>query len=98
MANRTVFPNGTNVYKVWFGGGAAGDHTVDSSFGVEDGDVVGQVIALKVDTDGTFGTALDLTSEFTSPIGSDNTLNNTGGTATTGYLIEALLFDQNPND
>ena len=97
MGNFTVFPNGINSREAWFGGGAAGDHTVDSSFGVAVGDVVQQVVALWVDADGTFSTALDLTSEFTSPVAAANTLSNAAGTATTDALVHVIFADQNPN-
>lgn len=62
-------------------GGAAGDHTVA---GIAVGDALRAV--LHVDFTDASETGADITSEFT--ITGANTINNTGGTATTdGFLI-----------
>lgn len=68
-------------------GGAAGNHTVS---GIRVGDSLISVIQFDVDTDGIVGVA-DLTSEFT--ITGNDTINNTGGTNTTGDKLYVLYQD-----
>lgn len=89
----TVFPNGTGLKSAWCGGGTAGDHTIDSSFGVEAGDLIQQAVQLDIDTDGTLATAVDLTSEFTRVVASANTVSNSGGTNTTDCILAFLIQD-----
>jgi len=68
-------------------GGAAGNHTVS---GIRVGDSLISVIQFDVDTGGIVGVA-DLTSEFT--ITGNDTINNTGGTNTTGDKLYVLYQD-----
>ncbi len=66
-------------------GGAAGNHTVT---GIKAADTL--VSVLHVDFTDASETGADLTSEFT--ISAVNTINNTGGTATTGgFLVVTYL-------
>lgn len=74
-------------------GGAAGDHTVT---GIEYGDgkrsyLGDQLIGVLHYTPGAASTIADLTSEFT--LTADNTINNTGGTATTGDTLIVFYVD-----
>ncbi len=89
----TVFPGGTGAKVAYAAGTSAGSVTFDTSFGIEVGDLVEQVVALTIDTDGTFSTALDLTSEFTRVVTGANNLTNTGGTDTTGAILVASFHD-----
>lgn len=67
------------------GGGAAGNHTVT---GIKTRDTL--VSVLHVDMTDASETGANRTAEFT--ITADNTINNTGGTATTGgFLVVTWL-------
>ena len=72
-----------SVYVGTFAGGAAGAHTVLSPVTLKIGDVIKSVLNL---TD-----SVDLTSEFS--ITANDTIDNTGGTATTGDDL-LILFIQ----
>lgn len=73
----------------WIAGGAPGDHTLfEISFNQ---DRILQVIALSVATDVV--TPTELTAEFS--ITADDTINNAGGTDTTG---DALIVTWNDHD
>lgn len=62
----------------WVAGAAAGNITVT---GIGANDYLVEVGGFKLSD----GTPANLTSQFT--ITADNTINNTGGTATTGYVL-----------
>lgn len=94
MAKKTAFTNGINLKLVFEAGGTAGAHSIDSSFGVEVGDVVTQAGYVTVGTDGTISAAADLTSEVTSPVATANTI-STSTTNTTGSLLFFLVYDKN---
>jgi len=79
-------PSGIIVAKL-INGGAAGNRTVS---GIRVGDSLISVIQFGVDTGGIVGVA-DLTSEFT--ITGNDTINNTGGTDTTGDKLYVLYQD-----
>ena len=68
----------TIVQKALISGGAAGNHTVT-------GILLNDVLVCVWEQNGTSGLLTDLTSEFS--ITADNTINNTGGTATTGDTL-----------
>ena len=74
-------------------GGAAGDHTLTGikagtgKGGAQRGD---QLISV-LHQDGTSGILVDLTSEFS--ITADDTINNTGGTATTSDFLIVIWVD-----
>jgi hypothetical protein len=68
-------------------GGAAGDHTVT---GIKVGDNL--VAVLQVDATDATETYADLTSEFS--ITGDDTINNTGGTDTTGCGLVVIWEDR----
>jgi hypothetical protein len=68
-------------------GGAAGDHTVS---GISTGDHL--VAVLQVDATDASETYADLTSEFT--ISAADTINNTGGTDTTGCGLLVVWEDR----
>lgn len=86
----TCFPNGTNL-KIGVGaGGTAGNHTI--SGGIEDGDAIQQVLRVTLSSD-EYSSGADLTSEFTDPCASDNTISNSGGTNTTGALLVCIFAD-----
>ena len=90
----TGFPNGTNLKIGICGGGSPGDHTL--SGGIEDGDAIQQVLRVTLETGATtveFSSAADLTSEFTDPCASDDTISNSGGTNTTGALLVCIFAD-----
>jgi hypothetical protein len=77
-------------------GGAAGDHTVT---GIAVGDALRAVLKLDFTlTEGTPNTrtwaASDLTGEFS--ITGDNTINNAGGTDTTGAVLVVVYEDLTP--
>lgn len=88
----TVFPNGTGLKSAWCAGGEPGDHTIDSSFGVEEGDLVQQAVRIEL-SGALLKTATDLTSEFTRVVASDDTVSNSGGTDTTNCLLYFLFQD-----
>lgn len=75
----TKFPNGVGQYLSPVAGGAAGNLTVVG--GITTADRIISVTATVLTT----GVTTDLTSEFT--ITAANTINNTGGTATTASLV-----------
>lgn len=81
----TLFPQGTGQFLALGVGGSAGAITVTG--GVLTTDVLKQVTAWKMTT-GSFA-VVDLTSEFT--ISADDTIDNTGGTATTNHVVCALV-------
>lgn len=83
----TVFPNGTDSRLAIAKGAAAGDVAVDSSFGIAAGTILEQVSYVVLATNAVVTTAKDLSSEFTSPVATDNTINNTGGTSTAGGIV-----------
>lgn len=93
----TSFPNGTNVKIGICGGGTAGDHTLVG--GIEENDAIMHVLRVTLvqgDSTGanvTFSSAADLTSEFTDPCASDDTISNSGGTNTTNTLLVCLFAD-----
>lgn len=89
----TCYPNGLNMYRASVAGGSAGDHSIDSSYGIEVGDLIHQVESITIGTDGSITTAVDITSEFGSLCVTANTINNTGGTDTTGSLIVVTWYD-----
>jgi len=89
----TVYPNGVNIKRARTAGGAAGSHTIDSSFGMEVGDVIHQVESTTWGSLGTMTTTVDLTSEFTSVCATANTFVNTGGTDTTDAVLTVVFFD-----
>ncbi len=64
-------------------GGSAGDHVVT---GIKVGDVINEVL----EQDGTSGILTDLTAEF--EITAKDTINNTGGTDTTGDFLIVRFF------
>jgi len=68
-------------------GGAAGDHTVT---GIAVGDSL--VAVLHVDFTDVSETGADITSEFS--ISGASTINNTGGTATTGGFLVVVWEDR----
>ena len=68
----------TIVQKALISGGAAGNHTVT-------GILLNDVLVCVWEQNGTSGLLTDLTSEFS--ITADDTINNTGGTATTGDTL-----------
>ena len=96
MATVTVFPNGIGTYTGVAKGGSAGAHTLVVGGGVTAavGDIIQSAIQIEFDTSGDVGTIVDLTSEFTSPIETASTADNTGGTATTGALLLFQIIDQ----
>lgn len=90
----TGFPNGTTTKIAVGNGGTAGDHTVVG--GIEDGDAIQQVLRITLVTGAsttTISSSADLTSEFTDPVESDNTINNDGGTNTTGAILVCIYAD-----
>ena len=68
----------TIVQKAIINGGAAGNHTVT-------GILLNDKLVCVWEQDGVSGLLTDRTSEFS--ITADNTINNTGGTATTGDTL-----------
>ena len=73
-------------------GGAAGDLTIT---GIKVGDFLASVVGFILTEAAPNGlTILDLTSEFS--ITADDTINNTGGTASTAGMLFVTYFD-NPN-
>lgn len=91
----TGFPNGTTIKIAVGNGGSAGDHTVVG--GIEANDAIQQVLRISLTTGATTVTTIsssaDLTSEFTDPCASDDTISNSGGTNTTGALIVCIYAD-----
>jgi hypothetical protein len=81
----TRFPGGVGQFTFFAVGGAAGALTAT---GVRASDKLLLVQSLKLDT-GAPNAVADLTSEFT--ITADNTVNNTGGTATTGAFVAVTV-------
>lgn len=81
----TWFPNGVNQGLTAFIGGAAGDHTVP---GVLASDQIASVSAIAF-TGGAPSAVTELAAEFT--VAGDDTLNNDGGTNTTGMLVIVQL-------
>lgn len=71
-------------------GGSAGDITVT---GITAKDTLQSVFS--VDSDATPPTVSDVSDEFS--IASDNTINNTGGTDTSGTVLIILYFKGHPN-
>ena len=69
-------------------GGAAGNHTVTNLVGFPEGEVF-----LVIAFDFVGATITDLTSEFTHSTGS--TINNTGGTDTTGKILLVIFSNHN---
>lgn len=88
--NPTGFPNGTSTKIAIGAGGAAGDHTVIG--GIEEGDAIHQVLRITLSSD-EYSSGADLTSEFTDPCDSDDTISNSGGTDTTGALLVCIFSD-----
>lgn len=95
MARKTVFPNGLNVKEAVVGGGSAGDHTLDTSYGLASDDVLGQVYYIELSGVLVKATG-DVTDEFS--ITGANTLNNTGGTDLSGTIVHVKFYDQDPNE
>jgi len=90
----TSFPNGVNTKIGICNGGSAGDHTLTG--GIEANDAIMQVLRLTLIAGAsttTLSSAADLTSEFTDPCASANTISNSGGTATTGAILVCLFAD-----
>lgn len=85
----TRFPGGVAQHTGFAVGGAAGNLTVVSGIGLESQDLLLSVLSIAHDTDGDIASVTDLTSEFS--VTADNTINNTGGTATTDALV-AVTF------
>ena len=81
----TRFPGGLGQFTFFAVGGAAGALTAT---GVKSSDKLLLVQALTLDT-GAPNAVADLTSEFS--ITADNTVNNTGGTATTGAFVAVTV-------
>ena len=77
-------------------GGAAGSHTLVVGGGVTAavGDLIQSAIQIEFGTNGAISTIVDLTSEFTSPIATASTADNTGGTYTTNALLLFQIVDQ----
>lgn len=93
----TSFPNGVNTKFGIGAGGAAGNHTITG--GIEANDAIIQVLRITLiqgnstGANVTFSSAADLTSEFTDPCASANTISNSGGTATTNTVLVCLFAD-----
>jgi hypothetical protein len=83
--NITRFPGGVGQFTFFGVGGAAGALTVP---GVLDTDKILLVQSLTLDTGAPDATA-DLTDEFS--ITADDTVDNTGGTATTGAFVAVTI-------
>lgn len=81
----TRFPGGLGQFTFFAVGGSAGALTAT---GVKSSDKLLLVQALTLST-GAPNAVADLTSEFT--ITADNTVNNTGGTATTGAFVAVTV-------
>ena len=81
----TRFPGGVGQFTFFAVGGAAGDLTAT---GVKSTDKLLLVQALVLDT-GAPNAVSDLTSEFS--ITANNTVNNSGGTATTGAFVAVTV-------
>ena len=91
-SNITAFPNGVGQYFGLAKGGTAGNRTVIG--GVAAGDRVLKVMAAKfAGTTALISTILDLTAQFAGAATAANTINNTGGTNTTGYLLFVQFAD-----
>lgn len=89
--NETFFP--TTMAITVIGGGSAGNHTVT---GIRTQDVLKAVVGFTFNEGApNTGTARDLTSEFT--ISAANTINNTGGTDTTGGIL-FVFYDDKPEN
>ena len=86
----TTFPNGTNLKIGVCAGGSAGDHTLTGA--IEENDAIQQVLAITLSSD-ALSSAADLTSEFTDPCASDDTISNSGGTNTTDAILVCIFAD-----
>lgn len=90
----TSFPNGVNTKFGIGAGGAAGNHTITG--GIEANDAIIQVLRVSLVTGASvvaFSSAADLTSEFTDPCASANTISNSGGTSTSNAILVCLFAD-----
>jgi hypothetical protein len=86
----TSFPNGTGIKIGVCAGGTAGDHTLVG--GIEENDAIQQVLRITLSSD-ELSSAAVLTSEFTDPCESDDTISNSGGTNTTGAILVCIFAD-----
>lgn len=89
IQNLTRFPGGVAQHTAFAAGGAAGDITVVSPLGLAADDLLLSVIEIEFDGTGDIVSVTDMTDEFS--ITAANTINNTGGTATTDNLL-AVCF------
>lgn len=98
-ARLTRFEGGVAQFILFAIGGAAGDLVTT---GVKvDTDRLVQAVLVTMHADGYPTAALDITEEFyaTYPkngIKADDTLNNTGGTASTGKMVICLVSREKP--
>lgn len=92
VANPKITHTRSNIKLALIAGGAAGDHTVTGiKFGDGKRSYLGDQLIGVLHQDGTSGILVDLTSEFS--ITADNTINNTGGTATTSDWLIVFYAD-----
>jgi hypothetical protein len=87
----TSFPGGIAQYVGIAKGGSAGSHSLSAPVTIATDDLILSVQYAIFGTNGAISTINDLTSEFSCETA--GSINNTGGTATTGALLIAMFAD-----